>query len=100
MRVDAIFAVSSASVQAARNATMAGWGASRRVRGLSWTDDLERARWFADRYASQLGEPAVYRTITSAEDVLAFLNVRKEREFVILPPSEVTCIETSVGVRT
>jgi len=71
---------------------VAGRGAKRRVRGLSWTDDVTRARWFAQRHASRLGLPAVYRTVASHEDVFAFLNAREEREFVILPPRKVVRI--------
>ena len=69
---------------------VSGRGPKRRARGLSWTDDETRARWFAQRYASQFGNPAVYRIVVPARDVLAFLDDRQEREFVIFPPTKVT----------
>ena len=67
---------------------VAGQAPRRRIRGFSWTDDPERAWWFA-RWL-QLGNPAVYRTMVQAEAVLAFIGDREEREFVIFPPSKVT----------
>lgn len=67
---------------------VAGQAPRRRVRGFSWTDDLEKAWWFARRF--ELADPAVYRTAVPAEAVLAFIGDRDEREFVIFPPSKVT----------
>lgn len=61
----------------------AGVGAARRVRGYSWTSDLERARWFADRFAGHLAQPAVYRTVVPAELVLFHSQDREESEFFV-----------------
>lgn len=64
---------------------VAGRGSARRVRGLSWTSSLDRARFFARRYP-QLHDPAVFRVTVSAEQVLAYTNERKEEEFLVLLP--------------
>jgi hypothetical protein len=65
---------------------VAGHGARRRLRGLSWTTDPERARWFALRVF--LPHPAVIRVTVDASAVLAYVNDREEREFVVaLPPT-------------
>ena len=61
---------------------VAGVGAARRVRGLSWTASVERAWWFALRY-SQLANPAVYQTVVEDEHVLAYTNDREEQEFLV-----------------
>jgi hypothetical protein len=65
---------------------VSGRGRARRVRGISWTDSIERARWFAGRFAP-LRDPAVFRTVVSACDVLAYTNARNEGEFLILLPA-------------
>jgi len=48
---------------------VAGVGRARHVRGLSWTDSLECAKWFAQRFGLQ--KPAVYRVMVNSSDVLA-----------------------------
>jgi hypothetical protein len=65
---------------------VAGAGKHRRVRGLSWTGSLERAWWFARRYAS-LPRPAVYRVDVPARYVLAYSNERQEEEYLVRLPS-------------
>jgi hypothetical protein len=64
---------------------VAGRGSARRVRGLSWTASLDRARFFARRYP-ELHDPAVFRVTVSAEHVLAYTNERKEEEFLVILP--------------
>jgi len=44
---------------------VSGRGRARRVRGISWTSSLEKAIWFAHRFAS-LGDPAVFRLVVAA----------------------------------
>ena len=62
---------------------VAGKGAKRRLRGLSWTDDRERAIWFANRYAETgLEKPAVMRAEVMPAQVYAFCDDRNEREFI------------------
>ncbi|MFZ7128142.1 MAG: hypothetical protein ACOWWM_18455 [Desulfobacterales bacterium] len=57
----------------------------RRVSGISWTDSMETARWFANRF--DLLGPAVYTITVSADDILAYLNGRNESEYLLrLPP--------------
>lgn len=60
---------------------------ARRVRGLSWTASLERAREFAERF--QLQDPGVYEAIVQEQHVLAYLNWREEEEFIVLLPTDV-----------
>ena len=64
---------------------VAGRGTTRRVRGLSWTADLHRARWFAQRFCKP--DPAVFRVVVAEADVLAYCNDRNEREFLVMLPS-------------
>jgi hypothetical protein len=63
---------------------VAGSGRARRVRGFSWTEDLEVAKWFALRF-EQFPNPAVYQIIVGAKDVLAYCGDRNEREFIVNP---------------
>jgi hypothetical protein len=53
--------------------------------GLSWTLDIERARWFAIRFAVVHGNPRVYSATVDSQAVLAFLTGRHEREVVVDP---------------
>jgi hypothetical protein len=66
---------------------IAGHGPRRRRRGLSWTEDAERAQWFATRFS--LAHPMVLRVIVDETAVLAYVNDRQEREFVVVLPSTV-----------
>jgi hypothetical protein len=77
---------------------VAGTGAARRVRGLSWTNDLAKARWFANR-AQLVGlvDPAVVRTTVAEPDVLACTNDRKEREFIVLLPARTRVVRVPAG---
>jgi hypothetical protein len=58
----------------------------RHVRGLSWTADRDKAKWFAERYAD-LGHPAIYQATVPAN--LVFVRIhdepfgRQEDEFVV-----------------
>jgi hypothetical protein len=74
---------------------VAGRGAARDVRGLHWTASLERARWFAERFA-HLGDPAVYRVLVHEPDVLAYSKNAGEEEFLVLLPD--TATPTRVGL--
>ncbi len=66
---------------------VSGKGRRRRVRGLSWTSSIEKARWFADRYPG-LDDPAVFRVNVEADAVLAYLHEqgRQEAEFIVMLP--------------
>lgn len=63
---------------------VAGKGAARRKRGISWTASLEKAKWFANRF--NLEKPMVYQTTVSIEHVYAYSNARNEQEFICLIP--------------
>lgn len=66
---------------------VSGHGRARRIRGFSWTDSLEKAQWFAWRF--NLANPCVY-TIEAPEDwVLAYIDDRQEREFIVELPDGV-----------
>lgn len=53
--------------------------------GFSWTLSLERAEWFAQRYAS-LGQFAKVTTgLIDRRDVIAYMGSRNEEEIVALP---------------
>jgi hypothetical protein len=66
---------------------VAGRGASRRIGGFSWTADLEKARWFANRFPFH--DPAVYVTEAARADVLAYVNAREEQESILIPERKV-----------
>ena len=57
------------------------WPLSSRLRDYSWTTDLERAKWFAQRFASILPDPGVYETVVSVDHVLFYTVERMESEF-------------------
>jgi hypothetical protein len=81
---------------------VAGHGPARRVCGYSWIEDIEIARWFARRSADA-GDPAIFRTVVEASEVLAYLHEprgRSEREILIYPPSKVVRVERVVGENT
>ena len=65
---------------------IAGNGAKRRKRGLSWTGDFEKAKWFATRYMEKhrIACPAVVQAIVPRESVLFYTNERNEDEYVCL----------------
>jgi hypothetical protein len=64
---------------------VAGVGSYRRERGLSWTSDREIARWFAVRYSEYLANPAIVTATFREDQILAFVNDRKESEFAVWP---------------
>ena len=66
---------------------VAGRGAARRIKGISWTACFERAKWFAERYS--LPDPAVFTVQAKVRDVLAYMNDRNEEEFLVLLPRHV-----------
>jgi hypothetical protein len=68
---------------------VSGRGRARRVRGFSWTADLDMACWFAcrewigDDAIRPAPDPAVVRGVFAAQDVLFYVNERDEQEFVV-----------------
>jgi len=70
---------------------VAGGGAQRRERGLSWTSELDLAWWFAYRAAGWgLPNPGVVTATVAAEHVIACMHSsevgRGENEFIVLLP--------------
>lgn len=68
---------------------VAGTGRSRRVRGISWTADFERAVWFAKWHP--LPDPGVYQAVVPAKYVLARAHegFRNEDEYLVLLPKHI-----------
>jgi len=66
---------------------VAGEGRRRRIRGLSWTDSVDVARWFADRFPS-LPNRAVYVVTVNASHILACTHekVRDHRDYILRLP--------------
>jgi hypothetical protein len=64
---------------------VSGGGHSRKVRGYSWTADFDKAVWFANRL--DLSKPAVYQANVAREEIFAYSNQRKEKEFIVRPRS-------------
>ncbi len=60
---------------------VAGRGRQRRVRGLSWTSSVHVAAWFARRFG--LPDPAVFQLTVDERHILAYVNDRKEQEFLV-----------------
>lgn len=58
------------------------WG---RRRGMSWTTDLDLARWFADRTALYGFDGHVFGAVVEPAGMLASIDSRGEREIVIDP---------------
>lgn len=50
------------------------------VKALSWTLDIEKAKWFARRFNN---EGKVYRAKCKKQDILAYLSCRNEDEIVV-----------------
>jgi hypothetical protein len=58
------------------------WG---RRRGMSWTEDRERAQWFANRWTARGRTALVFETWVEPKAVLALLGDRGEAEVVVDP---------------
>jgi hypothetical protein len=63
---------------------VAGGGQRGRLSGPSWTGDVERAKWFAMRFAPHtLPNPAVLVATVRRDDVYFYSGERGEQEFVV-----------------
>ena len=59
-----------------------GVAVKRNPNGLSWTKDLEKAKWFASRFDTSDKKGYIQSTIAKKENVLAYFNTRNEKEIV------------------
>jgi hypothetical protein len=58
----------------------------RYARGMAWTRDPSRARWFADRWSLTADRAAfVYAVDAPPDAILAEIDLRREREMVVDP---------------
>lgn len=60
-----------------------GVALGREPHGLSWTADLEKAKWFAHRFDRGDKQGYIETAIVKKEDVLAYSNTRDEDELVV-----------------
>lgn len=60
-----------------------GVALGREPNGLSWTANLEKAKWFAHRFDRGDKQGYVETAIVKKEDVLAYFNTRDEDELVV-----------------
>ena len=59
-----------------------GVAVGRNPQGLSWTQNLEKAKWFANRFNTETKKGYVQVGIAKKEHVLAYFNTRGEDEIV------------------
>lgn len=55
------------------------------LNGLSWTNDLTKARWFANRFKPE--NPEIWQITINKSDVIHFTDERNESEFIVSPKS-------------
>lgn len=60
-----------------------GVAIGREPNGLSWTSNLETAKWFAHRFDRDDKTGYIETAIAKKEDVLAYFNTRGEDELVV-----------------
>lgn len=60
-----------------------GVAVNRNPNGLSWTNDLDKAVWFAERYNTDNNTGYVQRAVVNRNQILAYLDERGEREIVV-----------------
>lgn len=65
---------------------------------MSWTLDIEIAKFFANRFNSD-GSGKVYGKVIDKSDVLAYFNTRNEQEVVIIPKGTSSLYVLSLGQR-
>jgi hypothetical protein len=72
---------------------ISGHGRRRRKLGWSWIDSPDVACWFALRL--RLANPAIPTATVEPREILAWVNDRQEREFVVRPQ---TCMRLRIDV--
>lgn len=59
-----------------------GVAVNRNPKGISWTDNYEKAKWFANRFNNENEVGYIQKAIVKKENVLAYFNTRNEQELV------------------
>jgi hypothetical protein len=85
---------------------VAGRGRARRVRGVSWTGNIENAIWYAKRFQGgdepdpELADPAVFKVVVEAKHVMARLDAsyRNEDEYLVLLPKETKVVRMEIAL--
>ena len=62
-----------------------GVGISRKEKGLSWTQNIEKAKWFANRFNRKGRTGYVVTASISKDEILAYFGRRGEEEIICLP---------------
>ena len=65
-----------------------GVAVGRNPQGLSWTQNLETAKWFANRFNTETKKGYVQTAMVSKSKVLAYFNTRNEDEIVCKVPKK------------
>mgnify|MGYP001073839171 CR=1 FL=1 len=60
-----------------------GVAVNRNPKGLSWTENIEKAEWFAERFNRKNKKGVVQEAYIAKENVLAYFNRRGEDEIVV-----------------
>ena len=60
-----------------------GVAVGRKAYGLSWTNDLDKAKWFAHRFDRNGKEGYVQSVVVDKHNILAYFDTRDEREIVV-----------------
>lgn len=60
-----------------------GVGKKRVKYGLSWTDDIEKAKWFQHRWGASNEETCLLKATIKKEHLVAYLNTRGEKECLV-----------------
>ena len=59
-----------------------GVAVGRNPKGLSWTNNLEKARWFSNRFNNENEVGYIQTVVVNKKDILAYFNTRNEDELV------------------
>lgn len=60
-----------------------GVAVGRNAKGLSWTQNLKTAEWFAHRFDTDTKQGYVETAVAKKSDILAYFNTRNEDELVV-----------------
>lgn len=60
-----------------------GVSRGRKKYGLSWTDNIETAKWFQRRFANQENQGELLKVVVSKKHCLCYFNGRNENEIVL-----------------